>query len=310
MITLKNITKNYGEVCAVKNFSLEIEKGELCVLLGASGCGKSTIIKLINSLIKPTSGEIYFDDKEIQSFNEDELRRRIGYVIQSVGLFPHYSVYENISIVPKLLKWTKPQIDTRVAELLELVGIRNSFKDKMPYELSGGEGQRVGVARALAADPEILLMDEPFGSVDPLNREHLQNEFFRIQKLLNKTVLFVTHDVQEAILLADRIILMKDGEILKIGKPGDFLDENDSQYIKEFLGVDFAVKLLSRMQVKDFMNYSKNLAPVCEKSVKESDTLSNALSKMISCRSTLINVVDEDGILTGCISFKEILENL
>jgi ABC-type proline/glycine betaine transport system ATPase subunit len=230
MIELNNVTKKYHDITALKNFTLQIPKGILLVLLGPSGCGKSTVIKLINHLIEPTSGEIYINNKNINEINLINLRRSMGYVIQSIGLFPHYNVYENIIIVPRLLKWSKKDIDHRVDFLLDLVGLNRNYKNKFPFELSGGEGQRVGVARALAADPPILLMDEPFGSVDPLNRERLQKEFYKIQRELKKTVLFVTHDVEEAIRLADNIAVMKPGELASLGSPWDFVTDNRVDY--------------------------------------------------------------------------------
>jgi osmoprotectant transport system ATP-binding protein len=295
MIKLEKLTKKYEEIVAVNNINMEVSNGEMLVLIGPSGCGKSTTLRMINSLILPTGGDVYISGKNIKSINPENLRRSIGYVIQGTGLFPHYNVYENIGVVPRLLKWSRIDIDKRVDEMLELVGLGKSFKNKKPFELSGGEAQRVGVARALAANPEILLMDEPFGSVDPLTRERLQREFGKIQKHLNKTVLFVTHDVEEAIRLADKIAVMKNGEIVAYGIPDDLVKERDN-YVSEFLGNEFAIKLLSRYLVRDFMVKASTETPSTEVSseyfVKKDDTLSTALAIMISNGTSKLEVVD------------------
>jgi osmoprotectant transport system ATP-binding protein len=312
MIKLVNVTKRYQDTLALKNFNLEIPEGMLLVLLGPSGCGKSTVIKLINRLIKPTSGEIYINDKNISQMDFSNLRRGIGYAIQSTGLFPHYNVYENIAVVPRLLKWSKSDIDYRVDTLLDLVGLNRNYQNKLPSELSGGEGQRVGVARALAADPAILLMDEPFGSLDPLNRERLQKEFYRIQKQLKKTVLFVTHDVEEAIRLADKIAVMKPGELVSFGSPSDFIVEDKEQYIKEFLGTEYALKLLTRFIVRDVMNRwnvaGKTRAPAF-KITKES-AVSSALAMMISKGVRSLEVIGKQDEKIGLITFEDILMNV
>ena len=314
MIKLVNVTKCYQDTIALKNFNLEIPKGILLVLLGPSGCGKSTVIKLINRLIQPTSGEIYINNKNISQMEFSKLRRGIGYAIQSTGLFPHYNVYENIAVVPRLLKWTQRDIDHRVDDLLDLVGLNRNYKDKRPSELSGGEGQRVGVARALAADPEILLMDEPFGSLDPLNRERLQKEFFRIQKRLKKTVLFVTHDVEEAIRLADKIAVMRPGEIVSFGSPSDFISEDKEDYIKEFLGSEYALKLLSRFMVRDVVNHSSIAVTLDVNAgnhfrINMESSLSKALSMMITKGVKSLTVTDNEEEI-GLIHFEDILMNV
>jgi osmoprotectant transport system ATP-binding protein len=314
MIELKNVTKKYHDITALKNFTLQIPEGVLLVLLGPSGCGKSTVIKLINHLIEPTSGEIYINNKNINEINIINLRRGIGYVIQSIGLFPHYNVYENIIIVPRLLKWSKKDIDHRVDFLLDLVGLNRNYKNKFPFELSGGEGQRVGVARALAADPPILLMDEPFGSVDPLNRERLQKEFYKIQRGLKKTVLFVTHDVEEAIRLADNIAVMKPGELASLGSPWDFVTDHREEYVKEFLGGEYALKLLTRFMVQDIMEQknikNKEYTRGRVLQVKKENTVSSALALMISKGIDFLEVVDEQEEIVGSITFEDILKNV
>ncbi len=309
MIELSNVTKKYQDVTALKKVNLQIPNGILLVLLGPSGCGKSTVIRLINHLIEPTSGDIFINNKNVSTMNLINLRRSIGYVIQSIGLFPHYNVYENIAIIPKLLKWSKNDINHRVDYLLDLVGLHRNYKNKFPFELSGGEGQRVGVARALAADPPILLMDEPFGSVDPLNRERLQKEFYRIHRELKKTVLFVTHDVEEAIRLADKIAVMKPGQIVSTGSPWDFVTENKEEYVTEFLGTEYALKLLSRYLVQDIMNWgeieSKGYRDTLH--INKEDTVSRALSLMISKGSNLLGVIDEQEKIIGSVAFQDII---
>ncbi len=314
MIKLVNVSKRYQDIMALDHFNLEIPEGLLLVLLGPSGCGKSTVIKLINRLIQPTSGEIYINNQNISLIEFSKLRRGIGYAIQSTGLFPHYNVYENIAVVPRLLKWKKYDIDHRVDTLLDLLGLNRNYKDKLPSELSGGEGQRVGVARALAADPPILLMDEPFGSLDPLNRERLQKEFFRIQKRLKKTVLFVTHDVEEAIRLADKIAVMRPGKIVSYGSPSDFITEDKEEYIKEFLGTEYALKLLSRFMVQDFINpRSTTVTHDVPEShhflINKESTLSNALSLMIAKGVRFLEVTNKKEKI-GLIHFEDILMNV
>lgn len=291
---------------ALDNFSLEIPSGELFVLLGPSGCGKSTTIRLINALVKPTSGEILIDGKNINEIQVEKLRRGIGYVIQNVGLLPHYNVYQNIGVVPKLLKWSNTDIDKRVDELLDLVGLSQNYKKKRPFELSGGESQRVGVARALAANPPILLMDEPFGSVDPLTRERLQIEFNKIQKHLHKTVLFVTHDVEEAIRLADKIGIMKSGQLIAVGHPNEFISEHNNNFIKEFLGSEYALKLLSRYLVADIMTDGEYSLP-SNMAVDKETSVSNALSVMVANNLPVMSVEDEKNRTIGFVTLESIL---
>jgi osmoprotectant transport system ATP-binding protein len=252
MIELKNVTKKYGDFVAVDDISFTVGNGEVCVLIGPSGCGKSTTIKLINRMLDPTSGEILVEGKNILSERPEILRRKIGYVIQNIGLFPHMTVSENIGIVPKLLGWEPSQIRERTDNLLDLIGLEPSqYAAKFPRQLSGGEAQRIGVARALAADPPLLLMDEPFGAVDPLNRQVLQAEFQKIQKQLRKTVVFVTHDLDEAIRLADRIVLLEKGRVLQNASPENLLSHPANKFVRNFVGTDRALKRLSRFNVGD-----------------------------------------------------------
>jgi len=254
MIKLSNVTKKYGNFVAVDSISMDIKQGELMVILGPSGCGKSTTLRLINKMVTISEGDILVRGKNIVDIDDVELRKSIGYVIQSIGLFPHMSVGKNIATVPTLLNWEKETISKRIDKMLELVGLSpEKYKEKKPAQLSGGEAQRIGVARALAADPDILLMDEPFGAVDPINRLRLQREFRQIQQNLNKTVLFVTHDVEEALLIADRICRMNHGKIIQIGTPEEISINPKNEFVKEFFKGEGIVSLLSRKKAIDYV---------------------------------------------------------
>ena len=278
MIKLQNVVKNYEGYEAVKGISLEVKEGELYVLLGPSGCGKSTTLRLINKMIDRTSGEIFVEGEPVDAFKVESLRKKMGYVIQSTGLFPHMSVKENISTVPRLLKWKEEDIRKRGEEMLRLVGLSPEvYGKKLPKELSGGEAQRVGVARALAADPQILLMDEPFGAVDPISRVRLQKEFREIQKKLGKTVIFVTHDVEEALLLADRICLMKEGNIVQEGTPEEVILRPKDPFVEDFFGKEGTLSLLTRFKAMDF----REEKPLPGEPLPEETTLKEALSTMM-----------------------------
>ncbi|SDI59938.1 ABC transporter ATP-binding protein [Proteiniclasticum ruminis] len=278
MIKLQNVVKNYEGYEAVKGISLEVKEGELYVLLGPSGCGKSTTLRLINKMIDRTSGEIFVEGEPVDAFKVESLRKKMGYVIQSTGLFPHMSVKENIATVPRLLKWKEEDIRKRGEEMLRLVGLSPElYGKKLPKELSGGEAQRVGVARALAADPQILLMDEPFGAVDPISRVRLQKEFREIQKKLGKTVIFVTHDVEEALLLADRICLMKEGNIVQEGTPEEVILRPKDPFVEDFFGKEGTLSLLTRFKAMDF----REEKPLPGEPLPEETTLKEALSTMM-----------------------------
>ncbi len=254
MIRLDHLSKIYGSVAAVTDLTLDVPDGSICVLIGPSGCGKTTTLRMVNRLVDPTSGNVFVDGKNTRDFRADQLRRSIGYSIQNVGLFPHMTVEENISVVPSLLHWEKRRIASRCQELLTLVGLNSQVAArKYPHELSGGEAQRVGVARSLAADPPILLMDEPFGAVDPLNRERLQTQFIRIQQKLKKTVIFVTHDLDEAIRLADRLAIMEAGRLVQYDTPEVVLSRPATKFVRDFVGTDRALKRLSRIGVSKFL---------------------------------------------------------
>lgn len=299
MIRLEQVTKIYVNSVAVDHLSLEIGNKELCVLIGPSGCGKTTTLRMINRLIEPTSGKIFIDGKEIHTVNPVQLRRSIGYSIQNVGLFPHMTVAANIAIVPELLHWDKKLIQNRVEELLNTVGLDPAHHLlKYPKELSGGEAQRIGVARALAADPPILLMDEPFGAVDALTREKLQNLLLNIQKELHKTILLVTHDLDEAIRLSDKLAIMRSGQLIQFDTPESILAKPVNKFVYDFVGVDRALKRLSRITVKGFIRQSL--------SVKVDTPPEKAISACMDCR--WLWVIDSDGRLTGWVDKDSLLK--
>jgi osmoprotectant transport system ATP-binding protein len=292
MIKLENITKKYGETIAVNGLSFEVNEGEVCVLIGPSGCGKTTTLRMINRLIDPTDGRILVNGQDNCDFKPEQLRRSIGYAIQSVGLFPHLTVADNIATVPELLHWNKSRIINRCEELLTLVGLPPAeYAGKYSNQLSGGEAQRIGVARALAADPPILLMDEPFGAVDPLTRERLQAQFVAIQQELKKTVILVTHDLDEAIRLADRIAIMAAGKLVQYDTPETILSRPANKFVHDFVGTDRALKRLSRIGSERFIRPAASLAL--------SASIEEAKSVIGSSRSAW--VVDKDGLLIGWV---------
>jgi len=297
MITLDGVTKRYGDKVAVDGLSMEIADGEVCVLIGPSGCGKTTTLRMINRLIEPTGGRILIDGRDITSMRPEELRRGLGYVIQSTGLFPHLTVAENIGVVPRLLGWPKDRIAARTDELLALVGLDpDARRAQYPRHLSGGEAQRVGVARALAADPPVLLMDEPFGAVDPLTRERLQSEFARIQRELKKTVVFVTHDIDEAVRLADRIAVMRAGRLEQYDTPEAMMEQQANDFVHDFIGGDRALKRLSRVTVREVMR-----SPAVVFVGAEHLSLKEAAG-----RRRYIYVVERDGRLVGWLDTSEL----
>jgi len=298
VIELNRVTKIYPGTAqpAVNSISLTVPQGEICVFIGPSGCGKTTLMRLINRLIPLTSGSISVDGKDIMTLNPIELRRQIGYVIQQVGLFPHMTVRDNIATVPKLLGWTKAKIDERVDELLGLVNLDpKEFRDRYPRQLSGGQAQRIGVARAMAADPTTMLMDEPFGAIDPINREVLQDEFLRIQAKLKKTIIFVTHDINEAIKMGQRVVLLQDGQLVQAGLPDELLNRPANEFVKSFVGADRVLKRLNLLKVKDAMM----LNPV---HCLEEDLSEKVLEQMINCDLAFLIVADRDQKLLGYVN--------
>ncbi|PKM41041.1 MAG: proline/glycine betaine ABC transporter ATP-binding protein [Firmicutes bacterium HGW-Firmicutes-9] len=256
MIRLEKVRKTYdGQKNIVDDLDFEIRKGELVVLVGESGCGKTTTMKMINRLIEPDGGDIFINGKSIKSFNKNELRRNIGYVIQDIGLFPHLTVRKNVSIVPLLCKKDKAEVDRSVEDLLRLVNLPpEEYADRYPGELSGGQQQRVGFARALANDPDIILMDEPFSALDPITREQLQNELLSLQEELHKTIVFVTHDIDEAIKLGDRIAVMSEGRIIQFDAPEEILKNPVNSFVESFVGKDRLWKKPEFLKAEDVMN--------------------------------------------------------
>ena len=263
MIKYNSVTKIYNSkksnVTALDNVSFSVDKSSIVGLLGPSGCGKTTLLKLTNKLIKLTKGSITINEKDINDYKDVELRQNLGYVIQQVGLFPNKTVAENIGIVPKIKKWKRYKIKQRVEELLNLVNLEpTKFYNKYPIELSGGQAQRVGVARALAVDPKIVLMDEPFGAIDPINRIQLQDELLKLQSNLKKTILFVTHDISEALKMCDKIVIFRKGRVVQYDTPLNILINPINEYVKSFLGTDRALKLLNLIKVQNVMK--KNIS--------------------------------------------------
>jgi osmoprotectant transport system ATP-binding protein len=301
-IVFDGVTKRYpGRTQpAVDNLSLTIPAGEICVLVGPSGGGKTTAMKLVNRLISLTEGDIRIDGRSIGSLNETELRRGIGYVIQQIGLFPHMTVAGNIGTVPRLLGWDRGRIDARVRELLDLVGLdAEGDRGRYPAQLSGGQRQRVGLARALAADPPLMLMDEPFGAIDPITRERLQDEFLRLQEELRKTVIFVTHDIDEAIKMGDRIaILAEGGHLAQYDTPDRILAEPANDFVARFVGQDRGLKRLSLATLEDL-----DLEPITNGAIGPrapvETSLRDALSMMLTHRGEAVVAVDGDGEPVG-----------
>jgi osmoprotectant transport system ATP-binding protein len=264
-VRYENATKRYGNSpeAAVEQLDLEVSAGEVCVLVGPSGCGKTTAMRLVNRTVELTEGDVLIGGMSVRDREPAQLRREIGYVIQQIGLFPHRTISENIGAVPQLLGWKKERIRARTTELLELIGLDPELGERYPAQLSGGQQQRVGVARALAADPLVMLMDEPFGAIDPINRERLQNEFLRLQAEIRKTVLFVTHDIDEAIKMGDRIAVMrKGGRVAQYATPAELLMSPADEFVEDFVGADRALKRLALMRVSDIDLWEAPLAYV------------------------------------------------
>jgi len=302
MIRLERVTKIYpgSNVPAVNNVDLNVSEGEICVLIGSSGCGKTTLMRMMNRLIPITSGVIRIDGKNIMDMDVIVLRRSVGYAIQQIGLFPHMTVYDNIATVPRLLGWEKSRIDKRVDELLDLVNLEpDTFRLRFPKELSGGQAQRIGVARAMAADPPVMLMDEPFGAIDPINREVLQDEFLKIQSKLKKTIVFVTHDIHEAVKMGDRIALLDAGRLIQLGTPEDLLVRPKNQFVKNFVGADRALKRLDLLKVKDAMIVD----PVhCH----TKDASQDVLQRMLANELNYLLVVDAEHMLRGYVKLDDL----
>jgi osmoprotectant transport system ATP-binding protein len=291
----------------VASVDLDIAPGEFVVLLGPSGSGKTTLLKMINRIYEPTSGEIFIDGVEVQTLKASELRRHIGYVIQQTGLFPHMRVAANVAVVPRLLKWDSQRVAHRVSELLELVGLPpDGYANRYPSQLSGGEQQRVGLARALAAEPPTMLMDEPFGALDAITRGRLQDELKRIHRQFSQTILFVTHDIEEAVRLADRIVIMRDGRIVQVGPPLEIVTRPADGFVSDLVGAHDVLRRLSLMPVsaasEPLANGSTPDAPIISASV----FLRDALSMLVESGLPQLVVLDEDGHPAGTLTMASI----
>ena len=301
MITFDHVSKQYpgAEVGAVNDLTIEIPSGEIVIFVGPSGCGKTTSLKMINRLIEPTSGTVAIDGSNTRDANVNQLRRSIGYVIQQVGLFPHQTVAENVATVPRLTGWDHKRIAARVNELLDLVGLPPAqYAKRLPAELSGGERQRVGVARALAIDPNILLMDEPFGAIDPIARVRLQNELLRLQKIVRKTIVFVTHDIDEAVKLGDRVALMSQGgHVEQYSPPAELLARPATPFVSSFLGDARLVRRLALIGLRSIALSPTNGARVPSTNVDASGSLRDALDAVLRSSDGRAQVVDGDRIL-------------
>ena len=295
MIRLEAVSKRYPNgTLAVRELTLDVPAGEVAVLIGPSGCGKTTVLRMINRLIEPTTGRIVLDHEDVTHVDPVQLRRRVGYVIQQVGLFPHQTIEHNVGTVPRLLGWPRPRIRARTDELLDLVGLEASeYRHRYPHELSGGQRQRVGVARALAADPPVLLMDEPFGAIDPITRTRLQDEFVRLQHQLEKTVVFVTHDIEEAVKLGDRIAILNVGGVLEqYDRPSEVLGSPATEFVASFVGGDRAIKQLRVTPIdREHLSQLPTVTP--------NTPLSRARELCERAGIPSVPVVDDDNVLRG-----------
>ena len=308
MIEITGLTKTYGDFTAVDNVNLSIPDGQFTVLLGPSGSGKTTVLRMLNRMVTPTSGEIRINGQDTSAEKPEHLRRSMGYVIQNTGLFPNMTVRRNVATVPRLLGWDRKRTRDRVDEMLDIVGLDPAvYADKLPSQLSGGEAQRVGVARALAADPPILLMDEPFGAVDPITRDRLQLEMKRLQRQLKKTVVFVTHDIDEAVLLSDKIALLKGGVLQQYANPDELWKQPANEFVRDFFGESFGLRIMVRHGLSEI-----TLEPVGERAdglprIAIEATLKEALAELIDKRAERILVLDAGGKPAGTVSFTTLM---
>ncbi|MGI8825460.1 MAG: ABC transporter ATP-binding protein [Chloroflexota bacterium] len=314
VISFQHVTKGFSQgdqpkddKVAVHDVTLDVEEGEFVVLLGPSGCGKTTLMRMVNRLIEPTSGEIFVRGTEVHQLAVTELRRHIGYVIQQVGLFPHMSVADNIATVPRLLGWDRKRVDKRTDELLDLVDLApHEYRKRYPRQLSGGQQQRVGIARAMAADPSIMLMDEPFGAIDAITRHDLQNELLTIQRKVVKTFIFVTHDVDEALRLADRITVMRNGEVVQYDTPLNLLHRPADDFVKALLGTEDVFRQLSLVPVSTLMEPANGTS--CDGSaIRQDQDARVALSALIASGAKELTVVDGQDRPVGCLTLASVL---
>jgi osmoprotectant transport system ATP-binding protein len=305
MIEFDGIEKSYAGQRVLGPLSLTIPQGALCVLVGPSGCGKSTTLKMINALIVPDGGSVRVNGTAVQTRAPEELRRGIGYVIQSGGLFPHWRVRDNIAAVPRLLRWDEARVAHRVNEVADIAAIDPALLDRYPHQLSGGQQQRIGVARALAADPEMILMDEPFGALDPVTRAALQRELARLHSNTGKTIVLVTHDMDEALALGTMIVVMQAGEIAQSGTPAEILSHPSNDFVRDFVGgADATMKLLEFRKVREILRTGADLPGP---SIRTIDSLRSALTDMMKTGRTGLPVQDESGASVGAIRIEDIV---
>ncbi len=308
-LSFQHVSKIYprSTYAAVKDCTFEVASGDFVVLLGPSGCGKTTLLKMVNRLVEPSAGEIFLDGRNIRALDVTALRRHIGYVIQQVGLFPHLTVAQNIAVVPELLGWDQARIETRIDELLALVKLEPAYyRPRYPAHLSGGQQQRVGLARALAADPNLLLMDEPFGAIDAITRATLQDEMLRLKRALRKTILFVTHDVEEALRLADKIVVLRAGEIVQYDAPRKILAQPANKFVRELVGADDLVRQLSLVRVGSVVSplppdFALNGAPT----IADDENLRDALSELLQTGAPSLIVTQQNKPI-GVVSFERL----
>jgi osmoprotectant transport system ATP-binding protein len=307
-IVFSGVTKQYAgrERAAVSDLSFEVPAGEICVLIGPSGCGKTTALKLVNRLIPMTGGDIKIDGRSVNDHELTELRRGIGYVFQEIGLFPHMTIEDNIGSVPRLLGWNKQQIRERASELLELVGLDPDSLRRYPAEFSGGQQQRIGVARAMAVDPPIMLMDEPFGAIDPITRDRLQNDFLSLHGQLRKTVIFVTHDIDEAIKMGDRVAIMRAGQLVQLDTSDDLLANPANDFVASFVGADRGLKRLQLWTLHDVELDPVDGAPPAGPSAPIDTSLRDALSLMLTEGVEEVQVTGDDGSPVGRVRMDSI----
>ncbi|MGB3835270.1 ABC transporter ATP-binding protein [Castellaniella sp.] len=325
MIRLENLTKKFttheGIATAADNINMEVPTGEICILLGPSGCGKTTTLKMVNRIIQPSSGRVFLNGKDTTDYDTISLRRQIGYVIQQIGLFPNMTVGENIGVVPRLLGWDKRRIQQRTEALLEMVALDPAiFLPRYPKELSGGQQQRIGVARALAADPPVLLMDEPFGAIDPINRQVIQDEFLKMQEKLGKTILFVSHDIDEAVKMGDKIAVFREGCLQQFDTPNNVLASPANEFVADFVGRDRTLKRLRLLTVHDVLaalpasgdtgqpDQAQEDRPECQ--ILENEDLRMAVSQMFTYDLDELTVIDPAGQYCGRITQQAIRQML
>ena len=307
MIELEALTKHFAGAArpAVDRLTLTVPAGEVCVLIGPSGCGKTTTMRMINRMIEPDAGRIQVAGRDVMALDAVELRRSVGYVIQHVGLFPHWSIADNVATVPRLLGWDEARIARRVDELLSLVGMDPAlYRGRFPRQLSGGQKQRVGVARALAADPPVMLMDEPFGAIDPITRNHLQHEFLKILHALKKTIVFVTHDIDEALKVGDRIAILRDGALVQYDTPEALLTRPADAFVESFVGADRALKRLALVRADAACDATVASGHVV--AVAGAASLREALAMMLALGVDSLGVVDAAGTVQGAVTLAAI----